>query len=380
MLAAGSEHADLALLKLLVSHGADVNAIADVDIIGIESGETPFSCASGSVEKMRYLLTVGANPFTGRGASKRLGWTTSIQALKFQLELGFDPTIWEDHGPSMLVSASRDCDWEKLKLFEEFDFCLDSLYWTELMHDIIFGSAQRVAEHLSNGGDDHRVDFWERSPLLLSICSGSIQKAQLVLDAGGSLDDRGRANESAIDCAILSKSSEMLSWLLLLGLNANMRGISGYSPLMSAAEKKNPNAIKILLEHGAVVNATAEFDMQAINFVEDAATMKLLAAAGADINHMDKTGSFPLLAAVEACSIELMRCLLELGAHVDNRSYGMAALHQATNYDELEIMKLLLSAGADPNLPGEDGLRPLWYAKSHDAAKILVDAGASSTR
>jgi ankyrin repeat protein len=74
-----------------------------------------------------------------------------------------------------------------------------------------------------------------------------------------------------------------------------------------------------------------------------------------------------------------VRSLLELGANVNNRSLGKAALHQAANYDELEIMKLLLAAGADPNLPEEDAWRPLWVVRSREAAQILLDAGASTS-
>ena len=45
--------------------------------------------------------------------------------------------------------------------------------------------------------------------------------------------------------------------------------------------------------------------------------------------------------------------------------------------DELEIMRLLLKAGADPNAAEMDGWRPLWYVKSREASEILISAGAS---
>jgi len=372
MLAAGSEHADVSLLQVLISHGANVNAI------GVERGETPFSCASSDVKKMQYLLKVGADPFIGAGASKKIGWTTSTDANRFLLELGFDPTVVPDNGcPSRLDAAVHYCDWQQVKLFAEFGF--EYLDWSELMRDIIFGDTQTVAEHLKNGADIEIVDSWHRTPMLLSICSGSVPKAKLILTAGGDLEDRAHCDESALDCAILSKSSEMLKWLLSLGLDANMRGVINQTPLMSATEQSNAFAVEILLAHGAVIDATTEQGEQAISMVQDPATANHLVVSGADINYIDGMGNFPLKAAVEQCNFELVRSLLELGANVNNRSLGKAALHQAANYDELEIMKLLLAAGADPNLPEEDAWRPLWVVHSREAAQILLDAGASTS-
>jgi ankyrin repeat protein len=55
-------------------------------------------------------------------------------------------------------------------------------------------------------------------------------------------------------------------------------------------------------------------------------------------------------------------------------------LHWAVINGELEIVKLMIKAGADLDAIGEDGYRPVHEAISHkrlEILKILLDSGAS---
>ena len=51
----------------------------------------------------------------------------------------------------------------------------------------------------------------------------------------------------------------------------------------------------------------------------------------------------------------MARHLIEMGARVDNTSTGETALHIAAREDQLEVMRLLLEFGADPNALDVDG-------------------------
>ena len=89
---------------------------------------------------------------------------------------------------------------------------------------------------------------------------------------------------------------------------------------------------------------------------------KLILAAGADINAIGGEGisSFLLAAAIDRCS-NLFRLLFRTGNAALNQQNdeGDTALHFISLRGALEDVKMLLEAGADPNIQGKDAETPL---------------------
>jgi uncharacterized protein len=94
-----------------------------------------------------------------------------------------------------------------------------------------------------------------------------------------------------------------------------------------------------------------------------------------------------LVAAIQG-DTDQIRSLLSYGIdpnYVDP-AVGNSALYNATYCDQVDAMKLLLDRGADPNLPlnyhspvdnrWERHVVVLMYARSLDAARTLIEAGA----
>ena len=111
---------------------------------------------------------------------------------------------------------------------------------------------------------------------------------------------------------------------------------------------------------------------------------KLLLIAGSDINAVDSHGNTPLHNSCYHNSPSFTALLISKGAFLDARSKNLdTSLDYATESGHLEIVKLLINAGADVNLTGENGWSPLHNAASIsrkiaiDVVKILLDAGAN---
>ncbi|MBS1999344.1 MAG: ankyrin repeat domain-containing protein, partial [Cyanobacteria bacterium SZAS LIN-2] len=295
---------------------------------------------------------------------------------EYFLEHGYDPGAGDGKA---LVASAHGCDWPMFRFLASRTNNLSSLLWTPLMRAIILGNSEDVVNELERAPDLISKDANERTAFMLSVCSGDVEKMKLVYAAGGALSDRGHCEESVLDCAIISRSPEMLRGLLDLGVDPNLAGVLCQTALMSAVENSNLEAIRILLDYGADVSCIDDCGQKLVNFATDVGCMKLLVELGADPDYIDGTGMFPLKAAVEDGNVELVRCLIGLGANVNNQRFGLTALQQATNYDHLEIMKILLEAGANPNAAENDvgEWMPLWWAKSREAAQILIDGGAS---
>ena len=118
-----------------------------------------------------------------------------------------------------------------------------------------------------------------------------------------------------------------------------------------------------------------------------------IAEMGVDINELNADGNTPLHMAVMHRKVESVKLLLDLNVDPDIKISSdiinpPTALHNVTfilsSAEEAEIVKLLLKAGADPNVTGiqkETPLHQLARAANQslalDVAKELIDAGAN---
>ena len=104
----------------------------------------------------------------------------------------------------------------------------------------------------------------------------------------------------------------------------------------------------------------------------DAAEVRRLLAAGADVNAKGRDGSAPLHAAAD--EPEIARLLLAAGANVNAKALDDdTPLHQA---DEPEVTALLLANGANVHATDVNGDTPLHKADEPAAAKLLLEHGA----
>ena len=109
-----------------------------------------------------------------------------------------------------------------------------------------------------------------------------------------------------------------------------------------------------------------------------------LVKGGANVQETDKNGVTPLHHAVRFRSPAAVAALIECGANVNTmcKRSGSTALHRAVTStgapgtagrraQALEIVKLLLAAGADPELTNKLGKRPIDYVTDDEMRGLL---------
>ncbi len=122
---------------------------------------------------------------------------------------------------------------------------------------------------------------------------------------------------------------------------------NGDTPLHVAAERGKPVIARMLVEHGAGLEA------------------------------LNDDGHTPMALAVLAGKVQVARLLLKSGARLDPQTLLFMAIR--SQVDLRDPYEFLIAQGADPNAAADDGLTPLLAAvEAGDrlVAKRLIDLGA----
>jgi ankyrin repeat protein len=164
---------------------------------------------------------------------------------------------------------------------------------------------------------------------------------------------------------------------------ANVPDRRGITPLMYAAEVGSADAMRVLIDHGADVNAQNDFGSTALMWsVSDPAKVRLLLEHGALVNLAARSGRTALIiAGFTNPSAEVVRLLIAKGAKVDVMDVRhVTPMNAATFGNDTATVRLLLDAGADIETPDTFiGLTPLMNAAGNrnlEAVKLLVAKGA----
>ena len=155
---------------------------------------------------------------------------------------------------------------------------------------------------------------------------------------------------------------------------------------MMAARTGDPETVKALLAHGAVVDAREGWRGQtALMWAateNNAEAIRLLIEAGADVKAKSTGGRFTaFLFAVRGGHVDAARALLDAGADVNERlPDGMSALVLALYNAHYELAAFLLDRGADPNAAEQGWTRAAPGGVVATAESRLQHAGCGADR
>jgi len=146
-----------------------------------------------------------------------------------------------------------------------------------------------------------------------------------------------------------------------------------FSLLMEAADKGQTAIARLLLESGADIHIENNFQETALDlacakgWVE---SVQMLVEAGADVNRRRRDTSTPLIiAAASPARLQMLKengCLYEgeTPSDIDNSA--------------TQIVRILLAAGADPNMKSFDGKTPLLLASAQGLTEMVEELLAAN--
>ncbi|VUZ45124.1 unnamed protein product, partial [Hymenolepis diminuta] len=204
---------------------------------------------------------------------------------------------------------------------------------------------------------------------------------KMLIDAGADVTTEARGKHQPIHLAAKAGDTDIIKLLLSKGAQADAKTKRGYTALHIAAKYGKIDATKYLLDEAKVdVNATARNGLTPLHvavYYENPEAVEVLLLHGADVAARCKNGFTPLHLAAKMRTPEIANLLLKTNAPPDAVSQnGYSGLHLAALEGDIGIIKSLVEDySAQVNLCANDGLTPLHLAAQAgrvDVAEYLL--------
>ncbi|MCM8794929.1 MAG: ankyrin repeat domain-containing protein [Candidatus Omnitrophica bacterium] len=308
--------------------------------------------------------------------------------------------------------------------------------------DLQMSDVERVMSLLDAGADPDAVGEGGDTALMAAARNGDFQTVKLLVERGAEIDRRGNHSRTALACAVQEGHAQVVRFLLDAGADPRMndstgtpllhyavmggyrdgrfqsyteiagmlleKGVpvdgkdyAGNTPLMVASSLGHADAIVLLLDHGADIEAQTPQENCAgpepvgKGLVADSLEGVVLKRMPAVDSSQDLDVSDRAIAIRPPCMTSLMmaasagrrdavRILLDRGANPNTLSHrtGMTALMHAARTGDPKIVKMLLDRGADFKIKDANGRTALAWAEEMEntkAAMLIRSAGAAES-
>ncbi len=223
-----------------------------------------------------------------------------------------------------------------------------------------------------------------KKTLIEALKKGDTAKIEQALKEGLKVN-RPLDGKTPLHIAASYNKTEMVGLLMDHGADPNAPDSRDIYPLHYAS----PDITRLLLDGGANPDVQDREDNTPLLIAArygKVENVRLLLAKGASPNIENKYGSDPLYEVVTQIDLSkskkkkilsIAKMLLERGAAPNKRDGdGRTPIYRAVLAGNPEIVSLLLAHGAKPNIKDDNGTTPLSKTYDFDTMKILLEAGA----
>ncbi|XP_042891876.1 ankyrin repeat and protein kinase domain-containing protein 1-like [Penaeus japonicus] len=272
------------------------------------------------------------------------------------------------------------------------------------------------------------INSQQRPALCLCVENNAQDMVQLFVELGVSINQGDSQGLTALHIACSHTYIHLAGLLIKARANVNARTHQNHTPLHLAAMRGSSELVQLLLSHRANVDSLDDDSRTALHYAAgsgNAALVELLLSSGADPSLLDNMGNTPLHYAVDVsgmpahvvrqlatahppavgilnrntetplhiavrngrCDAEsVLKAALEYGtkeALNAKTSLGHTPLHLAVLDHRINLLRILLTAGADTDTEDHLGHTPLGSAgrdATWGAVALLLAAGARTKR
>ena len=194
------------------------------------------------------------------------------------------------------------------------------------------------------------------TPLFLAATNGNAALVETLLKSGADANAVLPEGQTVVMAAARTGAPAVVKALLASGADTNVHdGRLGETALMWAAAENHADAIDLLIEHGADVNARSNpADFPRFSFGDGIVALMMTLPRG----HWT-----PMMYAARQGALNATRSLAKGKANLDLQDpEGTTALMLALNNAHYDVAALLVDQGADPNVADVTGMTSLYAA------------------
>ncbi|XP_027032370.1 ankyrin repeat and SAM domain-containing protein 6-like [Tachysurus fulvidraco] len=326
-----------------------------------EEGNTAlhFAAAGGHEHLVRFLLRKGASV----DSRNNYGWTPLMQAARFGhlnvshilLENGAEMNGRNRMGASVLTMAARGNHTHVAKLLLEHGAFVD-----DFDH---LSAAERNANGNNINHSDNGKNFLDITSLLVSAQHGHEAMVRLLLEWGADVNfSQKTTGWSALMLATLSGKASIAQQLVERGADPDHLNVLSKTAFEVALHLKQKE-VKNYLDSITTVRPQPDDEKKrpdvfsALKLGNSQLVKEILEEDPSQVNMANADGASPLMIAAVSGLLEVVQLLVERNAEIDKQDgvHGWTALMQATYHGNKDVVKYLLSQGADVNLRAKNG-------------------------
>lgn len=207
-----------------------------------------------------------------------------LEKVKSGIALGWDVNRVTEYGESALRVASNRGRFDVVEALLNASADRSQLEWSSTIQEVVYGTPASIRKSVDENGDLESIDFWERTPFLIAVLLGDIEKVRLLLELGANRLAAGRCGKKPMQYAVERNDVAMLRWLVEQGFDVDSTDDFLQTPLIAAAAQGAVDSVRFLIERGADIHKANDIPECAIPVATNMEVVRILVSHGEDIN------------------------------------------------------------------------------------------------